>query len=139
MFVLLAAGFCVLGELGCGSNAARKDAAIVHGQISLDGVPVDSGIVSLIPQPGVVSPAGGSAIKNGSFEILREQQLAPGEYRVEVTVTPKFDQPPSGGLMAKPSSKEKVATSKSFKKPTQTIILKSGENDYQIDLKSDVK
>lgn len=135
---------CLALWSGCGRRDSL-DVAAVKGRVLLNGSPVEFGIVSFIPQPGVPAPNGGGKITNGSFEIPASQGLVKGEYRIEITVIPQrppgVEAPPPPKTLTDPNAKpDKWALEnpvREFKDSTQTFILKAGANDYEIDLKSE--
>ncbi len=50
---------------GCGRNPARLETALVRGTITIDGVPLESGVVLFAPERGRV--ARGELARDGSF------------------------------------------------------------------------
>jgi hypothetical protein len=68
------------GAVGCGNSLNRQQ---VSGQVTLDGAPLDHGIVEFTPQqPGGVGS--GSEIKNGRYAIEAARGLPPGRYLVRL-------------------------------------------------------
>lgn len=66
---------------GCGGSGIER--VEVSGTITLDGKPVESGSVLLIPlQDG---PTAGRAFTGGKFHIAQSDGPSPGPYRVEIT------------------------------------------------------
>lgn len=75
---LLLAGLlpCLLAAFsGCGGN----DLATVRGQVTLDGKPIESGLITFLPVDGK-GASGGAKIVNGQYET----QLDPGEKTVSI-------------------------------------------------------
>lgn len=70
-----------LAMLLCGCGTGRET---VSGVVTLDGQPLASGKISLIPMDGTDGPRSGADIKNGEFEIEGKSGLLPGRYRVEI-------------------------------------------------------
>ena len=65
---------------GCGSNSRHA----LHGTVTLDGQPVKTGTISLLPAAGTSGNSSGSEIKDGKFSIPAKVGLQPGEYRVTI-------------------------------------------------------
>jgi len=78
--VFLTAGVLVL-VAGCGGSGIER--VEVSGTITLDGKPVESGSVLLIPLKG--GPTAGRAFTGGEFHIGQSDGPSPGPYRVEIT------------------------------------------------------
>jgi hypothetical protein len=70
----------------------------VHGTITLDGKPLDEAVVLFVPLEPQRRKTGG-AIVAGRYQIVAEDGLLPGKYRVEVA-----DNPPLDGPRGKPPS-----------------------------------
>lgn len=71
--------FCILAA-GCASTI--KPVAEATGTVTLDGLPVEDGIVSFIALDGKSS--GGAAIAAGRYKLYSESGIGPGKYRVEI-------------------------------------------------------
>ncbi|WP_437193795.1 hypothetical protein [Planctomicrobium sp. SH527] len=131
---------CFLGYQGCsGGDSVSK--VSVNGRITLNGEPVQSGVITFLPAEGVNGPSSGAEIVAGDFSIPKEKGPAKGLHLVEVTVIPKnpkgeqastdvqsVNAPASAWSLANPA--------KSFKDPSQTVDFKDGENKYELSLKS---
>jgi hypothetical protein len=79
---------CFLGALtaflliGCSSS----NRAVVKGSVTLDGEPVDGGMILFFPaNEQYKADQGRAEIKNGSYEIAAGKGPPPGNYRVEIT------------------------------------------------------
>jgi len=78
--VFLTAGVLAFA-VGCGGSGIER--VEVSGTITLDGKPVESGSVLLIPLEG--GPTAGKAFTGGEFHIAESDGPSPGPYRVEIT------------------------------------------------------
>lgn len=56
----------------------------LSGQITLDGVPLESGQLTLFPIDGTKGPAAGAEIKDGAFSIAKYEGPVIGKHRVEI-------------------------------------------------------
>jgi hypothetical protein len=65
---------------GCGSGPERGSAS---GTVYVDGEPLETGSINLIPLNGA-GPTAGSAVENGAFSIAREKGPVVGTNRVEI-------------------------------------------------------
>ena len=82
--------FCVpsLLQAGCGGEDGR---ATVRGTVSLEGVPLESGMIQFLPTPGSSGLAAGAIIENGRYSITKKGPM-PGNYKVLVTACHKTGQ-----------------------------------------------
>ncbi len=55
----------------------------LEGEVVYNGMPVDGGILCLLPDESGGHEAG-AYIKNGQFQVYAETELRPGRYRVEI-------------------------------------------------------
>ncbi len=72
--------------LAAGCAGRPYDGAVrlpVKGKVTLDGEPVDGGVISFIPQSDSQRPTGNPVI-NGEFTVPEAQGANEGSYRVEI-------------------------------------------------------
>jgi hypothetical protein len=62
---------------GCGETGG----VMVAGKVTIDGKPVDRGLITFQPVGSAGKPAGAS-VENGKFTIDKSQNLQPGDYQV---------------------------------------------------------
>lgn len=74
---LLAVLLAVMFISGCGSS--EPVLVPIQGTVTLDGVPLESGLIRFAPTTGA-APAG-AEIKNGHYSL----KVAPGDARIEIT------------------------------------------------------
>lgn len=131
---------CILGIQGCaGSDSVEK--VSVNGRVTLNGEPVQSGVITFLPSENVKGPSSGAEIVAGEFLIPKEKGPGKGLHRVEVTVIPKNPKaaPETTGVQAvnAPASAWSLANPpKSFKDPSQTVDFKDENHTYELNLKS---
>ncbi len=70
----------LLAICGCGGGRAG-----ISGKVTLDGEPIENGLIRFIPIEGTNAPSGGSAITNGAYQVPVDKGLMAGKYRVEIT------------------------------------------------------
>jgi hypothetical protein len=73
---------------GCDKGDGR---ATVRGRVTLNGAPLESGLIELVPVTGSAGLAAGGVIENGSYAITRKGPL-PGNYQVRITAWRKTGQ-----------------------------------------------
>src|SRR5947207_8876109 len=72
---------------GCGKNGPRR--AAVSGHVTLDGQPIDEGVIQFLPVEGTVGPETGGVITNGQYDIPHERGAVVGKSRVELRASKK--------------------------------------------------
>lgn len=72
---------------GCGGSEEGPVRAAVRGQVSLDGQPLESGMIRFVPAEGTTGPAAVAAIVDGHFELTDEEGPIVGDHRVEIEAT----------------------------------------------------
>lgn len=77
--IVALAGVCA----GCG-NANEVQRVPMRGKVSLNGVPLNGGSVSLLPDAGNDAPAANVTIERGEYRFDRASGPAAGAYRVLV-------------------------------------------------------
>ena len=83
-----AAGLIVaLSLFGCDGDGLQR--ATVRGTVTVDGQPLQSGSIALLPQPGTKGPSVGGAIESGSYVLAGDSGPVRGSYRVEIRATRK--------------------------------------------------
>ena len=81
LFHLLSAGLLLTCAVGCGSGLATVD-----GTVSLDGQPVDRGMISLEPLDGK-GPTVGANVEGGKFVVA---DVLPGKKKVQIFAVKKI-------------------------------------------------
>jgi hypothetical protein len=72
----------VLLLIGCGRHSDRL---AITGNVSLNGVPLDTGSIRISAAEGEQRMATGALIADGQFSIPADKGLRPGTYRVQIT------------------------------------------------------
>ena len=101
--------FCLVGFVtvitcallaGCSNSGGRIG---VGGAVTLDGKPLENGLINFQPAPGVEAPSAGGAIANGSYDLPANSGLMPGEYRVIIQAFKK-----TGKQIVNPQTKQMI-------------------------------
>ena len=122
-----------LAAIGCG----RSDRAAVGGKVTLDGAPVENGLISFIPVNGNSTRAAWTAIKSGRYAIPANVGPGVGTDRVEVSWLRKTGKivpalPPA------PSIEEVVEAmpARYNRRSELRVEMKPGSNQVDLELKS---
>jgi len=86
----LLGSFFAAGIIGCGRDVGRP----VHIVVTVDGVPLGDGNLTLHPLTGTPGPSAGSHVRGGQAELPASAGVQPGSFRVEITAIRKLDTPP---------------------------------------------
>jgi hypothetical protein len=102
------ARFCLIGLLiatcvGCGKKGPQR--AAVSGHVTLDGQPINEGVIQFLPVEGTVGPETGAVITNGQYDIPHERGPIVGKSRIELRASKK-----TGGKIQDPTGRPGVLT-----------------------------
>lgn len=127
----------LFGAMGCGPNDGR---VAVSGQVTLDGKPIESGAILLVPVEGTMSPSAGSDIIDGDFDVSRAKGPKAGVFRVEIRSQRK-----SGRMVQAPPPAPPGVLAEEWieavppaynRESTLRVELQAGNNPLNFDLKS---
>jgi hypothetical protein len=122
---------------GCSPDGGRVG---VSGNITLDGQPLESGSILLVPIEGTMSPSAGSDIADGEYEVPRAKGPKPGTFRVEIRSQRKSGRkvqappPAAKGVLAEEWIE--VVPAAYNRESKLRIELKTGNNPRNFDLQS---
>jgi hypothetical protein len=73
------------GFVGCGSTTDELPREAISGAVTLDGRPLEEGVIQFLPAAASAgeTPAGGP-IRDGRFDVSRDQGPTPGSYSVVI-------------------------------------------------------
>lgn len=79
--------FCILVSalwlaVGCGESGPKR--APVWGTVSVDGKPLERGVINFFPVDGTTGPSAGGPIKDGAFDLDDREGPVVGTNRVEI-------------------------------------------------------
>ena len=120
---------------GCGGGSAG-----VHGKVTLDGQPLETGVISFQPMEGTAGPAAGATIAQGEYKVQGEAMPSPGTYRVEIKSQKKTGKKMPVGSPAPPGTMAEetieAVPPQYNKKSTLQRELKGGQNTVDFELAS---
>lgn len=93
---VLATSLCVLSCLGCGGPSGPEYVA-VSGTVSIDGKPVEKGVISFVSEDGKRTAAG--QIVDGAYEIPQQDGPSPGQQKVSINAFRKTGERKQSGKM----------------------------------------
>src|SRR6478672_8905937 len=67
---------------GCGKKGPQRAAA--SGHVTLDGQPIDQGVIQFLPVEGTIGPETGGVISKGQYDILKQRGPIVGKSRIEL-------------------------------------------------------
>jgi hypothetical protein len=124
-----------LAAAGCGKGNDGRSS--VTGDVTFDGEPLESGVVTLIPGPGTKSPSAGAEIVNGKFTIPESGGPQPGSFRVEITASRKTgEQRDEGGMVGMIDVTEQYIPERYNKASELTVDVDPGANKLEFELTS---
>ena len=122
---------CSLAFLaGCGGGVSS-----VAGTVTLDGTPIDSGTITLVPQAADGAKVSG-AIADGKYAIAADRGAKPGKYKVEFTWDKKTGRKTSNGDGGFNSETSQALPPQFNTASTQTAEVKAGAQTIDFPLSS---
>lgn len=70
--------------IGCGRTVDGPPRAAVNGIVSLDGEPLEAGVIRFIPRADTSGPKVSVAIANGFFQLTESDGPVVGQHRIEI-------------------------------------------------------
>lgn len=135
-----AAVLCMAWGCGAGNPLGRR---AVSGQVTLDGSPLDHGVVEFSPQqPGGVTS--GTLIQDGRYTIHTLQGLPPGKYLVRLfspsrSAEPSADGPPGPpfpGRQPGEPAKERIPPQYNLQSDLVVEVVADGDNAFDFDVRT---
>jgi hypothetical protein len=128
--------FLLTMAVGCGDEGSRAE---VHGTVTFEKQPVESGSIAFIPIDGTQGPATGGPIEGGAYRLARRDGPVIGPHRVEIRATRKTGQQILAGPGAEnPSAMVDVVEmhvpAKYNSQSTLTAKIQAGVNKFDFDL-----
>ncbi len=93
-----------------GSSCGKSDGKLaVSGEVTLNGLPLDAGVIEFDPLDEVGTKSG-AMIENGRYHIAVQHGLVPGKYRVRISAgDPNIMEPASEEEIGAPSDKNRLS------------------------------
>jgi hypothetical protein len=126
---------------GCGGQPEGPARFAVSGQVTVDGEPLDQGLITFVPDDSEGPPAG-TEIKNGVYSIPREEGPTVGPHSVSV-----FSRKPTGKKISDPDDAsvtmdelyETIPEKYQVNSPLKADIKAEGENQFNFELVGRIK
>lgn len=100
----------MLAVVGCGGATDDLDRRAVSGNVTLDGAPLPSGMISFDPAGGTADAVPvGAVISNGSYSIPAATGPVPGNYKVSIRSSTATDEPPADEMPGEAPAPKKGA------------------------------
>jgi hypothetical protein len=74
-------------SIGCGKKGPQRAAA--SGRVTLDGQPIDHGVIQFLPVGGTIGPETGGVIDKGHYDITKQHGPVVGKSRIELRASQK--------------------------------------------------
>ncbi len=137
IYRLAIATLCALSLLGC-SDGNSKNGSPVSGKVTLDGAPLDYGLISFssLDDPKIESSA--ASIESGAYHIPADNGLKPGKYRVSISASsggPTSSDPNEAMAQASKPTVERVA-SRYNKQSELEVTIEPGSNSHDFAVQS---
>lgn len=131
---------------GCGDAATDKlPRHAVSGSVTLDGKPLDSGMISFDPDSAAQADpvSGGGLVQGGSYSIAQATGLTPGTYRVSIRsggggggAAPATDQAPGAPPKKAAAKKDPIPEQYNAKSTLKAEVKDGSSARFDFDLKS---
>jgi hypothetical protein len=124
--------------VGCGRDGLPREA--VSGTVSLNGQPLETGIITFVPQDPDTPTQGGTTIAGGAYEIPRAQGLVPGKYKVIISSGEGSEEKPVEDLselgpgMPPEPAEEAIPSQYSGNTVLEASVTAGGRNQFEFTL-----
>ena len=128
------------GLWGCGGGSDGLDRQPVTGSVTLDGVPLDTGMIRLLPESAEASTETSATIEGGAYAFPKDSGPVPGTYKVLISSAKSEDfELPQGktpGEYQPPKAKEKVPAAYNVKSTLTATVTAGQKTPIDFTLKS---
>ncbi len=118
------------GLLGCGTGSDGLDRQPVTGTVTLDGAPLETGMIRFLPQSAEAATETSTTIEAGAYAFAEHTGPVPGTYKVSISSVKDGDfELPQGkmpGEVHPPKTKDRVPASYNVKS-TLTATVTAGQ------------
>jgi hypothetical protein len=140
LLLLTVVGGGVIAWVNFAGTAGGLRRASVQGSVTLDGRPLEDGMVVLTPAAGTKGPTAGSALSKGKFSIAVASGPVVGRYRVEIMAVRKTGRKvksviPVGGRKERDETEQFIPTRYNTASELE-VEIKPGRNKITLELKS---
>jgi hypothetical protein len=129
----------LIGLAGCGGETDQLPREAISGSVTFDGQPLKNGYIQFLPDAASDDATfAGGPIREGKFDIPREQGPTPGRY--SVTVISGEAAPSEASAAELPgagfSKKEKIPAKYNSRTTLTAEVKKGGPNQFEFPLKT---
>ncbi|WP_417381641.1 hypothetical protein [Gimesia sp.] len=130
-------GLCILISLllaGCGGVGDAPDRRIVRGTVTLNGTPLEGGVIRFLPQP--TGPIAAGKIRDGKYEVINKGGVPLGKHKVEIKGTPILPDDTTGMSLGEIDAATKPAIKvpeKYYKDSQLEATVEAGNAPYSVD------
>ncbi|MEW4571148.1 hypothetical protein AB1L88_25030 [Tautonia sp. JC769] len=124
--------------IGCGGDGLPREG--VSGTVTLNGQPLETGIITFVPEDPNTPTQGGTTIANGAYDIPRAQGLVPGQYKVIISSGEGSEEKPVEDLgefgpgMPPVPAEEAIPSTYSGNTVLQANVTAGGDNRFEFTL-----
>jgi len=124
---------------GCGPGRDPHGRQAISGSVTFQGKPLAPGTIQFLPANANESGAG-ALIREGRYQIPREQGLSPGTYSVAITspeentTDPPISPPGHPGVKMPPPGKERIPARFNRDTKLSITVTDSGPNTFDFNL-----
>jgi hypothetical protein len=120
---------------GCNEPTDELPREAISGTVTLDGRPLEKGMIQFVPAAGRGETQAGAPIDRGSYFIPRPEGPVPGRYTVLITASDGDGTAPAGAPGKQVPVPKELIPAKYNTKSTLTFDVKKGEKnvgDFQL-------
>ena len=114
---------------GCAETTDELPREAISGTVTLDGHPLEKGMIQFVPAAGRGETQAGAAIERGSYSIPRGEGPVPGRYTVVITASGDGAPAPAGAPGKEVSIPKEIVPAKYNTKSTLDFEVKKGEDN----------
>jgi hypothetical protein len=114
---------------GCNEPDDDLPREAVSGTVTLDGQPLEKGMIQLIPAGGRGQTQAGAPIERGSYSIPQREGPVPGRYTVVITAAEGSSTAPAGAPGKEVPIPKELIPAKYNTKSTLALEVKKGEKN----------
>lgn len=123
-----------LGMAGC-SGDDPLGRRTISGTVTLDGTPLDSGVIHFEPLDETGGHGGGGVVADGKYELPAKHGLPEGNYRVSISAPEVIDQEPVMGRELPPPA-ERIPRKYNIESQLTAQVTSEGPNTLAFQLES---
>jgi len=128
------------GLMGCGGGSDGLDRQPITGSVTLDGAPLETGMIRFLPQSVEASTETSTTIDAGAYAFGKDTGPVPGTYKVLISSAKSEDfELPQGkmpGEFHPPKAKEKVPVAYNLKSKLTATVTAGQKTPIDFTLKS---